>query len=583
MNHPEEVYTLVAGLIDGFQSDDVQRQVRSIKNLKMIADTLGPERTRNELIPYLQDIFTDEQQTLRALSEELSDFTKQIGGEQHSAVLIPILESLASVEDFKVRTTALNSFCKIIPILPQHAYDKEMFTLLDSMTMSDSFTQKAAAAALFPTMFKRASPSQKDELLRLFQQLIDDDVVVVRRAATYALKDLISIVDLQTRTTTLIEITEKLAESERDSLKLWIMEIIIEFAKSKDFPDSLVDSKLIPIYNTLSNDESVKVQLKVVELTPDLLQSVQNQETRSGFIDPFFLFFDPKKVELTVQINAAKNLAPFCSLLTPTTIISEIVPRLPDIKNESVQFTCAFVSSIMDIAQCLSSDQFHEHLKPMIVGFLNDGRPEIRSATITRLSSITPHLEISSFLQQIKESIDMIPNTTKWRTRLEIIEFIPFIALKLGRDAFDEQLLEFSVKFFEDTISRIRDTLGQVFAKISKEFGIEWIRHSYLPELSRLSTHESYLVRISILHALSELSEVIQNPDFVIEEILPFVEDFVQDPVPNVRLNSAKTLKIISRTLTKNTTKPVMDQLKILAQDSDRDVKAIATSFLDGF
>ena len=40
-------------LIDDLKSDDLRKRVNSVKNLNLIAFTLGPERTKNELIPFL--------------------------------------------------------------------------------------------------------------------------------------------------------------------------------------------------------------------------------------------------------------------------------------------------------------------------------------------------------------------------------------------------------------------------------------------------------------------------------------------------------------------------------------------------
>lgn len=40
-------------IIDEMKSDDIRKRINSVKNLNLIASTIGPERSRNELIPYL--------------------------------------------------------------------------------------------------------------------------------------------------------------------------------------------------------------------------------------------------------------------------------------------------------------------------------------------------------------------------------------------------------------------------------------------------------------------------------------------------------------------------------------------------
>jgi serine/threonine-protein phosphatase 2A regulatory subunit A len=59
---------------------------------------LGVERTRTELIPFLTDTIYDEDEVLLALAEQLGQFTQLVGGQEFTYVLLPPLESLATVE-----------------------------------------------------------------------------------------------------------------------------------------------------------------------------------------------------------------------------------------------------------------------------------------------------------------------------------------------------------------------------------------------------------------------------------------------------------------------------------------------------
>ena len=46
-------------LIDELKSEDNQKRILSIKNIRTIAIALGPEKTENELLPFLNGIFKD--------------------------------------------------------------------------------------------------------------------------------------------------------------------------------------------------------------------------------------------------------------------------------------------------------------------------------------------------------------------------------------------------------------------------------------------------------------------------------------------------------------------------------------------
>lgn len=90
-------------LMDELKSDDVHLRLSSIRRLSTIALALGPERTRLELIPFLQDQLDDEDEVLLVLAEELAGFPDYVGGDKHAWLILGPLENLAAVEETLVR------------------------------------------------------------------------------------------------------------------------------------------------------------------------------------------------------------------------------------------------------------------------------------------------------------------------------------------------------------------------------------------------------------------------------------------------------------------------------------------------
>jgi hypothetical protein len=95
------------------QNDDVQVQLNSVRRLKTIALALGEERTRKELIPFLQESKDDEDEVLQAIAEELGDFVPYVGGPAHAHCLLPPLEAVSTVEETVVRDAAVVALCKV--------------------------------------------------------------------------------------------------------------------------------------------------------------------------------------------------------------------------------------------------------------------------------------------------------------------------------------------------------------------------------------------------------------------------------------------------------------------------------------
>lgn len=74
-----DVVVPVALLIDELRSNDMATRLHAFNNLTTIADALGPERTRDELLPYLGD-FIDDDDVLFILADELAKLISYIGG-----------------------------------------------------------------------------------------------------------------------------------------------------------------------------------------------------------------------------------------------------------------------------------------------------------------------------------------------------------------------------------------------------------------------------------------------------------------------------------------------------------------------
>lgn len=102
MLDPSSLHPL-AILIDELKSEDVVLRLNAIRRLSTIALALGPERSREELVPFLMESLDDEDEVLLALAEELGDFVDYVGGQRYAHLLLGPLENLAAVEETLVR------------------------------------------------------------------------------------------------------------------------------------------------------------------------------------------------------------------------------------------------------------------------------------------------------------------------------------------------------------------------------------------------------------------------------------------------------------------------------------------------
>merc|ERR1719240_385124 len=95
-----------AALIDDLRHYDLPVRLNAIQNLGTIAIALGPERTREELIPFMQELIDDDDDILMAMAEQLGQGVEWVGGSTHAHALLPPLEDLCNVEEVQVRDKA---------------------------------------------------------------------------------------------------------------------------------------------------------------------------------------------------------------------------------------------------------------------------------------------------------------------------------------------------------------------------------------------------------------------------------------------------------------------------------------------
>lgn len=136
MNETDAVYP-IAILVDELKHEDLTLRLNAVRRLSTIALALGADRTRAELIPFLDEAMDDEDEVLAALASELADFTDYVGGVQHAAVLLGPIEQLATQEETVVRDKAAFAACSVCRVMPVRAVEDVFIPMLRRLASGD--------------------------------------------------------------------------------------------------------------------------------------------------------------------------------------------------------------------------------------------------------------------------------------------------------------------------------------------------------------------------------------------------------------------------------------------------------------
>jgi len=98
-------------LMDEMKSEDTEARIATMRKLRTVAAALGPERTRRELIPFLNEQVEDDDEVLLVMAEELGGCVDLVGGPAEAVVLMGPLGALATVEETVVRDKVRVAVC----------------------------------------------------------------------------------------------------------------------------------------------------------------------------------------------------------------------------------------------------------------------------------------------------------------------------------------------------------------------------------------------------------------------------------------------------------------------------------------
>jgi serine/threonine-protein phosphatase 2A regulatory subunit A len=195
---------------------------------------------------------------------------------------------------------------------------------------------------------------------------------------------------------------------------------------------------------------------------------------------------------------------------------------------------------------------------------LKDEFPEVRLHIISKLELVNQVIGIDLLSQSLLPAIVQLAEDKQWRVRLAIIEYIPLLASQLGVKFFDEQLSNLCMGWLGDTVFSIREAATHNLKKLTEVFGVEWASEAIIPKVMAMGNHPNYLYRMTTCFAISvskqrrltspekpplmKMPQTLANVvsiDVIDKSILPMLDKMVEDDIPNIRFNVAKTYAIL--------------------------------------
>lgn len=230
-------------------------------NCAPAAKALGPDRTRDELLPFLTgarrrmrspsapcrprrpltppprgstETIDDEDEVLLVLAEQLKEFVALVGGPDHAHALLQPLEQLATVEESTVRDMAVQSINAAADAMAPAAVQEHVAALLFKLCKAEWFTARVSSTSLFPVVYRHLDNDTRGQLMDAFDALCKDETPMVRRAAAASLAKLVAELPEGGVPDSLFSLFRRLAEDAQDSVRLVAIDNAIEIGAKVD-------------------------------------------------------------------------------------------------------------------------------------------------------------------------------------------------------------------------------------------------------------------------------------------------------------------------------------------------------------
>lgn len=603
---------MLALLRDEFQDDDLVSKRRASERLDLVAKALGPERARQELVPWLRENLEQEDEILYIFACKCTELLGLLGGGDDAACLLPVLESLLSVEETYVRDAATVCTRQLVQQVKKDALKSSIVDAVVQLSNHEWFTARMSACALCgPTMTSGLSGDDAARLKETYFALCKDETPMVRRCASKELGSFIASMAPEQVVAEVVPLFNKLVGDAQESVAMnWIGNVGPVMAR---LTPKLNEEHMLASLRAFCADRSWRVRFTTAQSFGSICEGM-GKEGCAAHLLPLYseLLRDP---EGEVRSVASKHAVAVCGVVGGALFAEQVLPVMAGLvemdQQRAVRLNLAQASVDASLVTDIGPDLAKEHMVGLWEQFLQDGdavsAPEVRLIVLNGLDVVIGALGATyvaeAWTSLLKELFDtsrlhnggdqgLVNNAggrgvgvdptgdeiehPHWRLRVAVIHVLGTLA-STGDASVDDLIVDIWASSLADEVCEVRTTAANLlgdFCKPDSSVGRNKVASLFVPKLLDFfkQAKAKYAHRIVFLHAFGQL---LQYPDLA-DACLPAFEKCLDDKVPNVRLAA---LAAVYGTVDQAFNDRFAKKIATLASDADTDVSAAAKRF----
>lgn len=559
----------------------------AIARATLIAHAIGAKRVVDEMLPALhekskQEQFLNDDEFLFRLAEQYGALIDYTNG--NHTTLVAQVEWLAYQEETVIRDKAV----EVLGMLCTKGrinVSEEIIPVLHRLASAEWFTARLSVCALFKDAYPRASENQKLEMRKLYAHLAGDETPMVRRSAALRLREFCQVIEKAHISAEILPVYRQLAQDDtQDIIRVACVHTSLVLIENhfRDHPEENKAHTLLVITNA-TEDRSWRVRLTIAQNYHRVVDALGPEMTSAFLLNPYVALLKDSEQEVrSATVMVIKQLCEHQGFTTEQ-LQNFVVPQFSSLSLDPSQMVRTSLASVISIvATSLGREITQRLLLNSISDMMKDEFHDVRLQIVSHAAEICQTLGLDVIAHSLLSTIQSLVMDNQWRIRKSVLEQIPELARQFGPELFQSKLEAIFFNSLGDSVHAVRFAAVENVGTICAHFGAEWTTTHFLPKIAeQYQTNSGFSTRITILHALPQLSKVMK-PEQVQSLLIPILLKGLGDGVPNVRYCACRLTPSICQNLNAaflvSNIKPALDPLM---DDTDVDVAVLATQGLE--
>eukprot|EP01031_Cornospumella_fuschlensis_P025713 gene25713-31052_t len=560
---------------------DAVVRTEAMKKVALVAALMGPEKTRTDMLAYLQTKVDDLDQVLLVLSEKLEKFVPLVGGPEHAHLLIPLFEALCDIEEVTVRNVAATSVTKVLKQLsPGHKNQVlAYFELLKRMSNEESgevFYSRCSSCPILAELYHLLNDSDMAAVREIFTRLCKDEMPIVRRSAVLQFMRMATLVDVNTLHGEMSQLMKALVVDESQIVQALSVEYLSPFATllKKTEGVHVLSNEILPLIKAFSDDPSWRVRQSISKGFGTFAGSFMQAEVSADvFPSLIHLVLDP---EAEVRTVAVPELLPFLEVVGTSHFISELAPVAVQLVEDPTTTVRKLLAEVcVSVAAKVGAEAVALHMSDLIMKLMDDEDPLVRLRIIKKLPLIAE--QVPSLCTRLTEALKAMFTNSNWRVRKALVEAMPAVVKFMGQEYFIDHFLSLSLLLVKDGVDEVRVAASASLADVAGVTDPNWVHEKIFPTFKTYASEE-YLIRVTMLSAFQNFLKIENLPERFRADAMAQLIQGTQDKVPNIRVRAAQIVQVLLNLPHLGDVRDqLQDSLTGLSTDKDKDVRYFAT------